>query len=292
MLTKSLKNALSSNFNTKDMEENYNRIELGLQNHVIGKRIYHYKKLKSTQLLAITLAENDIKNEEGTVIIADQQDEGRGRGKKKWCSPIGGLWMSLIFKPRIEFTKFNMISVISAISVCESINRISMLKTSIQWPNDVLFNNKKLAGILIDSSINNSDNDYVVIGIGINIDIDNSKFNFSHASNSILSRKVTSIQNEIKGSAVDRFILMKQILEKIELYLSLLKYDKYDSIIIGIYKQHFDTLGKKIIVYQDGVKKYYAIVKDIDIYGGLILERYDNSLEKIYSGQISIRESN
>ncbi|HEX6672129.1 MAG TPA: biotin--[acetyl-CoA-carboxylase] ligase [Nitrososphaeraceae archaeon] len=274
------------------MEENYNRIELGLQNHVIGKRIYHYKKLKSTQLLAITLAENDIKNEEGTVIIADQQDEGRGRGKKKWFSPIGGLWMSLIIKPRIEFTKFNMISVISAISVCESINRISMLKTSIQWPNDVLFNNKKLAGILIDSSINNSDNDYVVIGIGINIDIDNSKFNFSHASNSILSRKVTSIQNEIKGRAIDRFLLMKQILEKIELYLLLLKYDKYDSRIIGIYKQYFDTLGKKIIVYQDGVKKYYAIVKDIDIYGGLILERYDNSLEKIYSGQISIRESN
>jgi len=290
--TKSIKNALSINFNIKCMEEIYNRIELGLRNHVIGKRIYHYKKLKSTQLLAISLAENNIKNEEGTVIIADQQDEGRGRGKKKWSSPIGGLWMSLIIKPRIEFTKFNMISVISAISVCESINRISQLKTSILWPNDVLFNNKKLAGILIDSSINNSINDYVVIGIGINIDIDISKINLSNASNSILSRKVTSIQNEIKGRAIDRFMLMKQILEKIELYLSLLEYDKYNSIIIDVYKQLFDTLGKKIIVYQDGLKKYNATLKDIDTYGGLILERDDNSLEKIYSGQISIRENN
>jgi BirA family transcriptional regulator, biotin operon repressor / biotin---[acetyl-CoA-carboxylase] ligase len=286
------KNALSINFNIKCMEEIYNRIELGLRNHVIGKRIYHYKKLKSTQLLAISLAENNIKNEEGTVIIADQQDEGRGRGKKKWSSPIGGLWMSLIIKPRIEFTKFNMISVISAISVCESINRISQLKTSILWPNDVLFNNKKLAGILIDSSINNSINDYVVIGIGINIDIDISKINLIHVSNSILSRKVTSIQNEIKGRAIDRFILMKQILEKIELYLSLLENDKYNSIIISIYKQLFDTLGKKIIVYQDGLRKYSATVRDIDTYGGLILERDDNSLEKIYTGQISIRENN
>lgn len=274
------------------MEEIYKRIDLGLRNHVIGKQIYHYKKLKSTQLLAISLAENNIKNEEGTVILADQQDEGRGRGKKKWSSPIGGLWMSLIIKPRIEFTKFNMISVISAISVCESINRISNLKTSIRWPNDVLFNNKKLAGILIDSSINNSKHDYVVIGIGINIDIDISKINLSNASNSILSRKVTSIQNEIKGRAIDRFMLMKQILEKIELYLSLLEYDKYNSIIIDIYKQLFDTLGKKIIVYQDGLKKYNATLKDIDTYGGLILERDDNSLEKIYSGQISIRENN
>ena len=51
------------------MEEIYKRIELGLRNHVIGKQIYHYKKLKSTQLLAISLAENNIKNEEGTVIL-------------------------------------------------------------------------------------------------------------------------------------------------------------------------------------------------------------------------------
>ena len=61
----------------------------------------------------------------------------------------------------------------------------------------------------------------MVIGIGINIDVDISKINLSNDSNSILSRKVTSIQNEIKGRAIDRFILMKQILEKIEFYLSL-----------------------------------------------------------------------
>ena len=91
------------------MEEICTRIELGLRNLVIGKQIYHYKKLKSTQLLAISLAENKIKNEEGTVILADQQDEGRGRGQNKWSSPLGGLWMSLIIKPRSEFIKFNMI---------------------------------------------------------------------------------------------------------------------------------------------------------------------------------------
>ena len=122
------------------MDEPYQKLDLGLRDLVLGKRIYHYNKIKSTQLLAISLAETNINTEHGTVIVADEQDEGIGRGKKKWASPRGGLWMSLIIKPKIEFAKINMISVISAISVCEAINDIYQLKTFIKWPNDFLIN--------------------------------------------------------------------------------------------------------------------------------------------------------
>ncbi|HZB65647.1 MAG TPA: biotin--[acetyl-CoA-carboxylase] ligase [Nitrososphaeraceae archaeon] len=274
------------------MDQTHNNIDLGLQDLVIGKRIYHYKKIKSTQQLAISFAETNINNEHGTVIVADEQDEGIGRGKKKWASPIGGLWMSLIIKPRIEFAKVNIISVISAISVCEAINDISQLKTSIKWPNDILINEKKLAGILIDTNTNNSKNDYIVVGIGINIDVDIPKINLSIASNNILPTKVTSIHNEIKVTNIDRFILMKHLLGKIEFYLSLLEHDKYDTKIIEIYKKLSNTLGKRIIVYHEGLKKYSGIVKDIDNSGGLILERDDKLLEIIYSGEITIREQN
>ena len=274
------------------MDQTHNNIDLGLQDLVIGKRIYHYKKIKSTQQLAISFAETNINNEHGTVIVADEQDEGIGRGKKKWASPIGGLWMSLIIKPRIEFAKVNIISVISAISVCEAINDISQLKTSIKWPNDILINEKKLAGILIDTNTNNSKNDYIVVGIGINIDVDIPKINSSIASNNILPTKVTSIHNEIKVTNIDRFILMKHLLGKIEFYLSLLEHDKYDTKIIEIYKKLSNTLGKRIIVYHEGLKKYSGIVKDIDNSGGLILERDDKLLEIIYSGEITIREQN
>ncbi|MDF2738372.1 MAG: birA, partial [Nitrososphaeraceae archaeon] len=256
----------------------------------IGKRIYHYKKIKSTQQLAISFAETNINNEHGTVIVADEQDEGMGRGKKKWASPIGGLWMSLIIKPKIEFAKINMISVISAISVCEAINDISQLKTNIKWPNDILINEKKLAGILIDTNTNNSKNEYIVVGIGINIDVDIPKINSSIASNNILPTKVTSIHNEIKVTNIDRFILMKQLLGKIEFYLSLLEENKYHAKIIEIYKKLSNTLGKRIIVYHEGLKEYSGIVKDIDNSGGLILERDDKLLEILYSGEITIRE--
>jgi BirA family biotin operon repressor/biotin-[acetyl-CoA-carboxylase] ligase len=274
------------------MDEPYQKIDLGLRDLVIGKRIYHYNKIKSTQLLAISLAETNINTEHGTVIVADEQDEGIGRGKKKWASPRGGLWMSLIIKPKIEFAKINMISVISAISVCEAINDISQLKTFIKWPNDVLINEKKLAGILIDTNINNNKNDYIIIGIGINIDVDISKINLSIASNNIIPTRVTSIHNETKAKNIDRFILMKQLLRKIDFYLSLLENDRYHKKIIEIYKKLSIIVGKRIIIYHECLKKYSGIVKDIDNGGGLILERDDKLLEIIYSGEITIREQN
>jgi len=274
------------------MDEPYQKIDLGLRDLVIGKRIYHYNKIKSTQLLAISLAETNINTEHGTVIVADEQDEGIGRGKKKWASPRGGLWMSLIIKPKIDFAKINMISVISAISVCEAINDISQLKTFIKWPNDVLINEKKLAGILIDTNINNNKNDYIIIGIGINIDVDISKINLSIASNNIITTRATSIHNETKSKNIDRFILMKQLLRKIDFYLSLLENDRYHKKIIEIYKKLSNIVGKRIIIYHESLKKYSGIVKDIDNGGGLILERDDKLLEIIYSGEITIREQN
>ena len=274
------------------MDEPYQKIDLGLRDLLIGKRLYHYNKIKSTQLLAISLAETNINTEHGTVIVADEQDEGIGRGKKKWASPRGGLWMSLIIKPKIDFAKINMISVISAISVCEAINDISHLKTFIKWPNDVLINEKKLAGILIDTNTNNNKNDYIIIGIGINIDVDISKINLSIESNNIISTRVTSIHNEIKAKNIDRFILMKQLLRKIDFYLSLLENDRYHKKIIEIYKKLSNIVGKRIIIYHESLKKYSGIVKDIDNGGGLILERDDKLLEIIYSGEITIREQN
>ena len=275
-----------------DMDELYQKIDLGLRDLVIGKRIYHYNKIKSTQLLAISLAETNINTEHGTVIVADEQYEGIGRGKKKWASPRGGLWMSLIIKPKIDFAKINMISVISAISVCEAINDISHLKTFIKWPNDVLINEKKLAGILIDTNTNNNKNDYIIIGIGINIDVDISKINLSIESNNIISTRVTSIHNEIKAKNIDRFILMKQLLRKIDFYLSLLENDRYHKKIIEIYKNLSNIIGKRVIIYHECLKKYSGIVKDIDNGGGLILEREDKLEEIIYSGEITIREQN
>jgi len=272
------------------MDKNYKNVKLQLETHFIGKRIYHYKSIPSTQQLAISFAETNIKNENGTVILADEQYDGKGRGNKKWISPKGGLWMSLIIKPRIELNKINILPLIIAISVCEIINEISNLETRIKWPNDIVIDNKKIAGIIIDSSINASNIDYIVIGVGINIVVDILKINLFLPSSDKLTQKVTSLQNEVKEKLIDRFILLKKLLERIEYYLFLLQNEIDNTKIIESYKKLSNTLGKNIYVYGKDVKEFRAIAKDIDSDGGLILKRENNILEKIYFGEISIRE--
>jgi BirA family biotin operon repressor/biotin-[acetyl-CoA-carboxylase] ligase len=272
------------------MDKEYKIIELQVETHFIGKRIYHYKRIPSTQQLAISFAETNIRDENGTVILADEQYDGKGRGNKKWISPKGGLWMSLIIKPKIEFNKINILSLIAAISVCEIINEMFNLKTRIKWPNDIVIYNKKIAGIIIDSSINNSNIDYIVIGIGINIVIDILKINLFLSSSNRLSQNVTSLQHEVKEKCIDRFILLKQLLERIEYYLFLVQNKTDYTKIIEIYKKLSNTLGKSIYVYGKDVKEFCAIAKDIDIDGGLILKRENKIIEKLYCGEISIRE--
>ena len=272
------------------MDKDYKIIELQLQTHFIGKRIYHYKRIPSTQQLAISFAETNISNENGTVILANEQYDGKGRGNKKWISPKGGLWMSLIIKPKIELNKINILSIIAAISVCEIINEISNLETRIKWPNDIVIDNKKIAGIIIDSSINKNNIEYIVIGIGINIVVDILKINLFLSSIDRLSQKATSLQNEVKEISFDRFILLKRLLERMEYYLFLVQNKTDNTKIIEHYKKLSNILGKSIYVYRKDVKEFNAIAKDIDSDGGLILKRENKIIEKIYCGEISIRE--
>ena len=271
------------------IDKNYKNIDLQLETHFIGKRIYHYKIIPSTQQLAISLAKTNIINENGTVILADEQYDGKGRGNKKWISPKGGLWFSIIIKPRIDLDKINILSLMTAIAVCEGINETCNLETRIKWPNDIVINNKKISGIIIDSSINNSNIDYIVIGIGVNIIVDILKINLSLASLDLLTQKVTSIQNEIKEKCIDRFLLLKQLLKRIEYYLFLVENEKDNTKIIEIYKKLSNTIGKSIFVYGKNIKGYSAIAENIDIDGGLLLKR-QNIIEKIYYGEISVKE--
>ena len=272
------------------MDKDYKNINLQFETHFIGKRIYHHKRIRSTKQLAISLAKTNIINENGTVILADEQYDGKGRGNKKWISPKGGLWLSLIIKPRIHLDRINILSLLAAISVCEAINETYNLETRIKWPNDIIINNKKIAGIIIDSSIYNSNIEYIVIGIGVNIAVDIHKIDSSLASFDLLKQKVTSIQYEIKERCNDRFLLLKQLLKKIEHYLFLVENEKNNTKIIQIYKKFSNTIGKSVYVYGKDIKGYCAIAEDIDIDGGLILKRGNKKIEKIYYGEISIRE--
>ena len=154
-------------------------------------KIYYYRDVESTQKIAKKLIEDNA--EEETVVVADMQKEGRGRLDRKWISPVGGLYFSIILKMDAR------LPLISSIAVTKTLKKIG-LDAKIKWPNDILIKNRKVAGILIECI-----NDYAILGIGINVD----KTPLAMA---------TSIRDE--GSEISKETLLNQILKNLHLYKS------------------------------------------------------------------------
>jgi len=141
----------------------------GLQTKFFGKRIYYFDTLDSTQNFAIGLASKKIEN--GTLVVSEKQTHGRGRLDRKWVSPSGGIWLSLILHPEFEISASTLFPLITALALGIAIEKILKIKPKLKWPNDVTINDKKVAGILVDASIESGKIEYLVLGIGINFKI-------------------------------------------------------------------------------------------------------------------------
>ncbi|WP_041084363.1 biotin--[acetyl-CoA-carboxylase] ligase [Thermotoga profunda] len=134
---------------------------------MIGEKIIWVATLPSTNDF---LKENWHRLPHGTIVVAESQTSGRGRYNRYWYSPEGGLWFSILFKPRKQikptfFTKICCVAIVKALSFFE-------IDTKIKWPNDVYYKDKKLAGILSESVFEESTLKVVVVGIGLNVNND------------------------------------------------------------------------------------------------------------------------
>ena len=132
----------------------------------LGLHIHFFDKIESTQDCALSMAQND--SPSGTVIIAEKQSAGRGRMGKKWISPKGGLWMSIILQPRFTSRKISLIQFIGALAVGDSILEMTGIVCTHKWPNDILIRGKKVCGILVDANFEGDKGGTVVVGIGLN----------------------------------------------------------------------------------------------------------------------------
>ena len=137
-----------------------------LKTKYIGKRIYYFEELESTQNFALQVAHN--KNENGTIIIAKKQTSGKGRLDRKWISPNGGIWLSIILHPKFSIEDSVLLPLVGSLALSKSIHKILNVQTKLKWPNDITLNGKKIAGMLIDASFQSNTIENIVIGIGIN----------------------------------------------------------------------------------------------------------------------------
>jgi len=140
-----------------------------LNTEFLGKRVYYFDTIDTTQNFAMKIASKS--NENGTVVISKKQTGGRGRMKRKWKSPAGGIWMSIILHPKFDVSYATLVSIATSLALCIAIEKTLKIKPELKWPNDVTLKGKKIAGILIDTSIVSNEIENMVLGIGINFKI-------------------------------------------------------------------------------------------------------------------------
>ena len=241
-----------------------------------GEMVYR-QSAESTQSIAISLAE---KGKIDAVVIAEQQSGGRGRMKRKWLSPRGGVWVSVVLKPAVPTVTSTMLPFVAAIAVCDAIKEATNLAVTLKWPNDVMVEGKKVAGILLDLSAEAETVNYAVIGIGINANVDTTKLKIDREGRPA----VTSLADEL-GHDVNRLQLAKMLLEKIErFYLALEK--NGPAAIIAEWRKRSDMMGKKVDVIQQD-KRYDGVAADVNDDGSLRLRTARGNMN-VTSGDVLV----
>ena len=249
-----------------------------LKTKIIGKRVYYFEEIDSTQNFAQQIALD--KKENGTIIIAEKQTAGRGRLERKWISPKGGMWFSLIIHPEFDVSSATLIPIVGAVALAKSIKSILNTDVSVKWPNDITLKGKKVAGMLVDASFQANNIDYLILGIGINFDIDSKKIE-KRLSKSPNFYGVNSLRK--KDDETPPKLLLKEFLMQFEkILLQLNRGEK--SKIVKEWMKRTDSTGRKITINtSDG--KIFGISQGIDNDGALKLKT-SKGVKKIFVGDV------
>jgi BirA family transcriptional regulator, biotin operon repressor / biotin---[acetyl-CoA-carboxylase] ligase len=250
----------------------------------ICKNIFFYDKAESTQDIAISLAETNSKLDR-TLIIANEQSEGKGRDGKRWISPKGGIWLSLIVRPRISMNKASFLSSVASLSVCEAIRVETGLESKIKWPNDIVINSKKVSGILISIGAEKEVLKYLIFGIGINSDLDNTSLHLIRKTIGA-AYEITSLRHELSGRDIDCGGLIVQTLQKLDYYIEQLKY--YELSVLNDWKVRCETFNKYVRVVSKDHTCFEGRVLDIDLDGTLIVRAADGTSIRVADSQATI----
>lgn len=251
-----------------------------IDTEVIGKNIEVHDTIDSTNNRARELAIGDAF--EGTLIIAETQQKGRGRLGRDWVSPKGkGIWMSLILRPNIPPQKASGITTVGAVAIRRALNRALDLDIGIKWPNDIIIDGKKVCGILTESHADMDRVHYVVMGIGINANMTLEDFPPEIATTATSLRIAA-------GHRVNRREVIALIMEEIEKTYNRYIEDGDFGSILEECREHSVTLNRPVqVIGRDDTFEGFAM--DFHEDGSLLVKRTDGSIIKVMAGDVSVR---
>lgn len=211
----------------------------------------------------------------GTVIVASEQTTGRGRIKRAWLSPEGSVALSIILYPGLA--DMPSLMMLAPLALARCVKGVTGLSPQLKWPNDVLIEGRKIAGILIESSLRRKTVDYTIIGIGINI-------NIKMADYPEISGFAASLSDAL-GKRVSPLVIVQRLLVEIEgLYRLLPEGD----LIYQEWRDNLVTLGKQVRV-KSGRNIYEGIAESVARDGSLLLRRPDGQVTTVVAGDATLR---
>jgi len=216
---------------------------------------------------------------EGLVVIADQQTHGKGRLGRSWHSEPGtGLYLSALLRPVMSIENLACITLMAGLATASAIRQQISTWVKLKWPNDILLNGKKIAGILCECITDSGKNPAVITGIGINL-------SHTHFPESIKDT-ATSLKLET-GKNVSREDIALSLLQNLDSEYENFLQGKIESL-IQRWTQQTDMFGNTITVYQKE-KIRVGTAMGLDPHGKLILQTPKGEQMLIESGEISFK---
>ena len=249
-----------------------------LDTDIIGKTFYCHDRVESTNDLARELANRG--TPEGTLVLAEEQIAGRGRQGRQWRAPHGSsLLMSLVFYPKLEPPQVQRLTMACSLATAEAITQTTGLPAGLKWPNDLLVNGRKVAGILTETSITGQSVAFVVVGMGINV-------NFERALLQDVAPQASTLASEA-GRDISRETLLRAVLYKIEAWMPAIY---QPETLRAAWAGRLQTLGREVTVANQG-GTVHGLAEGVDADGVLLVRDDQGRLHRMLAGDVTTPSS-
>lgn len=257
-------------------EMNEYTLRRGLETNWLAKTLIHKPIVSSTQDIAHELAKKGA--EHGTIILANEQTKGKGRMNRAWYSKAGkGIWLSMILRPSIYPYEAPQLTLLSATVIADAIKKMTNLQPQIKWPNDVLINGKKIAGILTEMHAEQDQIHYVVIGIGLNV---NQEIEDIPAE---LQHRASSIQIE-SNEICDIRKIAQNLLAMFEKEYEAFIHEGFSKV-KNKWESYGYKMGERVWLNMQN-QRFQALFLGIAEDGALLMQTEDEDIKRVYSAEI------
>jgi len=249
-----------------------------LRTESLGKNIFHFFTVDSTNAFAARLLNHGRKVPDGTVIVAESQTAGKGRRGRSWHSEQeNGIYFSMVLRPRIPPGFAPLFTLGTAVALHNAIERTTGLAVDIKWPNDLLVNGKKVCGILAEMQAEFDRVNSLIIGVGLNVNHGGFPADISESATSL---------RMVSGRNYSRIEILVEFLEEFENLLA--RFEKSGpAVIVDLWTSHSSFADGRRLQVNDGFRTIVGTTRGLNPFGALRLETHDGKIEEVYSGDVA-----